>query len=89
VAITLAPPGGVDHRRAGGGLGIGPEGLRQRPHEFSQGRFRLVRDGRGRADEQKQRLRLGCRQAAQVGAGATDERPAAAASGLRVDRDTR
>jgi hypothetical protein len=29
------------------------------------------------------------RQAAEVGAGATDERPAAAAAGLRVDRDAR
>jgi hypothetical protein len=83
-AITLAPPCGVDHRGAGG-LGVGPEGLRQRSHEFAQRRFGLTRDGRRRADEQKQRLRLGCRQAAEVGAGATDQRPAAAASGLRVD----
>ena len=49
-------PGRVDHRGAGGGLGVGPEGLGQRPQEFAQRRLGLGRNGRGRADEQEQRL---------------------------------
>ena len=86
-AVALAPPGRVDHRGAGGGLGVGPERLRQRPHELAQRGLGLARDGRGRADQQEQRLRLGRGQPAEVGAGAADERPPAAAAGLRVDRD--
>ena len=61
----------------------------QRPHQLAQRRLGLAGDRRRRPDEQEQRLRLGGGQPAEVGAGAADERPAAAAAGLRVDRDAR
>nr|WP_246222691.1 hypothetical protein [Phytoactinopolyspora limicola] len=87
ITITLAPPSRVDHGSAGGSLGVDPEGLRQRSHELAQGGLRLIGDRRGRADEQKQRLRLDRRQTAEVGAGTTDQRPAATPARLRVDRN--
>ena len=83
----LAPAGRVDHDGVGGGLGVGAERLGQRPDQLAQRGLRLRRHRRGRADEQEQRLRLGRGQPAEVGAGAADQRPAAAPAGLRVDRD--
>jgi hypothetical protein len=82
---ALAPAGGVDDR-GGGGLGVSPEGLRQCPHELAQ---RCLRPGRPRcgwADEQEQRLRLARRQPPESVRAPPDERPAAAASALRLHR---
>ena len=55
----LAPARRVDDDRAGGGLGVGAERVRQRAHQLAQRGLRLRRHRCGRADEQEQRLRLG------------------------------
>jgi hypothetical protein len=87
VPVPLAPARRIDHGGPGGGLRVGPEGLRQCPDQLAERGLGLAGDGRGRPDQQEQRLGLGCRQPAEVGAGAADQRPAAAPAGPRVDRD--
>jgi hypothetical protein len=87
VTGTVAPPGGVDDRRVGRRLGVGPERLRQGLHQLAQGGLGLVGHRGGRTDEQEQGLGLGGRQPAEVGAGPAQERPAPAPPGLGVDGD--
>ena len=82
-----APGGGVEHDGRRRRLGVGAERLRQRLDELAQRRLGLGRRRRRRPGDHEQRPRLGRRQPAEVGAGAADQRPAAAPAGLRVDRD--
>ncbi len=77
VAVALAPAGGVDHVAAAAASASAREGLRQGPHQLAQGRLGLARDGGRRTHQQEQRLGLGGRQPAEVGAGPADQLPAA------------
>jgi hypothetical protein len=87
VPVAPAPAGRIDHRRVGRRLRVGPERRGQRPDELAQRRLRVRGHRRGRPRQQEQRPRLRCGQAAEIGTGAADQRPPAAAPGLRVDRD--
>jgi len=82
---VLAPTGRVDHHRLRRGPRVVAECRRQRPDEFAQRRFRLRRDGRRRPQQQEKCLGLNGAEAAQIRAGSADQRPPAAASGLRID----
>ena len=83
------PPqrGRVEHDGRRRLLGLGPERLGQRLHELAQGGLRLGRDRRRRAGDEEEGAGFGGGEPAEIGAGAADERPAAAPPGLGVHRD--
>ncbi|GAA2906152.1 hypothetical protein GCM10020220_114270 [Nonomuraea rubra] len=87
--LRLAPAGGIDDHRAGRGLGLLPERLRQRPQQLAQRGPELGRVGRGRPGEQEQRLGLVRGEPGQIGTSAAQQRPATTAPRLRVDGDAR
>ncbi len=84
---AAAPAGRIEDDRRGGGLGVGPERLRERLHELAQRGLGVGRGGRRRAGDEEEGAGLGGGEPAEVGAGAAQERPSAALAPLRVDRD--
>ena len=82
-----APAGRVEDGGRGGGFGVGPEGLRQGLHQLAECLLGLGGGRRSGTGDQEQHRRLGRRQAAEIGAGATEELPSAVATRTRIDRE--
>ena len=77
---ALAPRRVVDDHRGRRRLRLRAERLGQRPHELPERGFELGRGRRRRPGHEEQRVGLGGVEPAEIGAGATDELPAAVAA---------
>lgn len=88
LSAALAPRRRIDHDRTGSGLSIGAERAGEGTDELAQRRLGLRCDRRCWAEQKEQCLRLGRAEPTEIGPGAADELPPAAASRLRIHRDT-
>jgi hypothetical protein len=85
--LALAPPGGVDHRRGRRRLGVRAERAGSARTSLRIAAFASSDTAAAGPTSRNSARASVARQPAEVGAGAADERPAAAAARLRVHRD--